>query len=155
LLVTLPRGQPERLTPVAELEASPAATLHAGRRALVVDDENLLVKLQVSFLSQLGIEATGVFSGENAIRYMEEHDVDMVISDVRMPGPVDGLGLREWIRANRPALLGRFLLVSGDVAGFDSGEFSGSTPDLVLQKPFRFDEYARVIRQALASGTPS
>ena len=154
--VTLPRGEPERLQPVTAVATPPpAAASHAIRRALVVDDEKLLVNLQVSFLSQLGIEATGVYSGEKAIHYMEEHDVDLVISDVRMPGSVDGLALREWIRENRPALLGRFLLVSGDVAGFDSGEFSGATPDVVLQKPFRFNEYARVVRQLFTTRMPS
>jgi two-component system NtrC family sensor kinase len=151
--VTLPRGRPETIEKSAPGLAL-AAPL-AGFKALIVDDETVLLALQRSLLLQLGIESTGVTSGESAIRHLEENEVDLVISDVRMPGTIDGLALRDWVRSNRPRLIDKFIFVSGDLVGADSGEFSTDLSTPVLQKPFKLDEYARVIHDILTGESSS
>lgn len=116
--------------------------------ALVVDDEVSLVHLQISFLSDLGITGVGVYSGIEAIHYLQSHEVDLVISDVRMPGAVDGVMLYEWITQNRAAMVDRFLFVSGDVIG-NTGEFFLKSSVPRIQKPFLWDDYSNLIHQVL------
>jgi signal transduction histidine kinase/CheY-like chemotaxis protein len=152
--VMLPIGQvpkeqgPARAAPQPTDLPRPSRNLHA----LVVDDEQLLQRLQVSFLSKMDIRATAVSTGEEAIRFLQDHRADVVISDVRMPGSVDGVGLYEWVRANRPELAERFVFVSGDLVGLNLSEFFQRTQVPSIAKPFRFDGYRNVVGHVLSSG---
>jgi CheY-like chemotaxis protein len=118
-------------------------------KALVVDDEAILVSLQTSFLADLGVEAAGAHSGAEAILYLQSNQVDLVISDVRMPGAVDGMQLYDWVGRNQPNLLKQFLFVSGDMIGINVSEFFLKCTAPRIQKPFRWDDYARLVQQML------
>jgi signal transduction histidine kinase/CheY-like chemotaxis protein len=145
--VLLPRGEPaamERSEP--SQRAGPVQA--AGKRALVVDDEQQLIRLQISFLESLGMDAVGVASGEDAIRYLSENQVDLVVSDARMPGAFDGMMLYDWIGKNRPALTKRFLLVSGDLVALSDGDPQGPHVQR-LQKPFKLVEYVRAVERVM------
>ena len=110
------------------------------------------MRFQIAFLAKLGITGVGVASGEEAIRYLESHDVDLVITDVRMPGAVDGTQLYAWAREHRPDVARRFVFVSGDVAGLTGSEFFQDESVPRLAKPFQFAEYSQVIRRVLEEG---
>jgi CheY-like chemotaxis protein len=120
--------------------------------ALVVDDEATLVSLQTSFLADLGVEAAGAHSGVEAILYLQSNQVDLVISDVRMPGAVDGMQLYDWVGRNRPNLLKQFLFVSGDMIGINVSEFFLKCTAPRIQKPFMWDDYSRLVQQMLGQG---
>lgn len=152
--IKLPIGSPETLGKRKDLApqqiAAPRKT--SDIKALVVDDEELLVRLQIAFLKRMGITASGVGSGEEGLRYLQGNAVDVVVSDVRMPGTMDGVQLYEWVRENRPELAGRFLFASGDLVGLNLDEFFLKSGAMRIQKPFRFDDYSRAISQALQTG---
>lgn len=120
--------------------------------ALVVDDEVPLVSMQTSFLADIGIEAQGAYSGAEAILYLESHEVDLVISDVRMPGAVDGIGFYEWVARHRPNLLERFIFVSGDMIGMNNADFFLTSTTPRIQKPFLWDDYSSLVEQILGKG---
>ncbi len=120
--------------------------------ALVVDDEEILVTMQTSFLADMGVAAAGVQSGAEAILYLQSNQVDLVISDVRMPRAVDGMQLYEWVGRNRPNLLKRFLFVSGDMIGISVSEFFLKSTAPRIQKPFMWDDYSRLVQQMLDQG---
>jgi DNA-binding NtrC family response regulator len=109
----------------------------------------MLQRLQISYLSKMGMQGVGVSTGEEAVRYLQDHKVDVVISDVRMPGPIDGIQLFHWVCNNRPELLHKFLLVSGALIEADDSRHCVDVSVPRIQKPFRFDDYARTIRQVL------
>lgn len=142
---TLVPSAPVNVAP-PELAAGPQVT------ALVVDDEEMLLNMQVAFLKRMGIAAVTAATGQAAIACLDEHPVDVIISDVRMPGSVDGVKLLEWVAEHRPHLASRFILVSGDLLGMNTGGFTGEYAVRTIGKPFRFAEYAEAVRQALASG---
>jgi signal transduction histidine kinase/CheY-like chemotaxis protein len=159
--MTLPVGSPGAVMKAEQpvLTAPEALADEPGQKpgphALVIDDEEALVRLQVTFLARLGIRATGVATGAEGIRYLQEHDVDLIVSDVRMPGAVDGVQLYEWICAHRPKLAQRFVFASGDLTGVDRGDLVRQTPVPRVAKPFRLAEYSAVVRQVLTSGGTS
>ena len=151
ITIILPMGDPSALQ--AKKEAAPAPAVGANPalkpQALVVDDEEMLQRLQISYLSKMGMQGVGVSTGEEAVRYLQDHKVDVVISDVRMPGPIDGIQLFHWVCNNRPELLHKFLLVSGALIEADDSRHCVDVSVPRIQKPFRFDDYARTIRQVL------
>jgi signal transduction histidine kinase len=150
--ILLPIGHPTALQQTAEQKKETKQSPQKYK-ALVVDDEEPLVNMQTSFLEDIGVEAAGAYSGEEAILYLQTHHVDLVISDVRMPGAVDGIKLYEWVERNQPNLLKQFLFVSGDMIGMNGGEFFLKSTAPRIQKPFIWDDYSRLVQQILCQGT--
>ncbi|MEX0798040.1 MAG: response regulator, partial [Bacteriovoracaceae bacterium] len=61
-----------------------------GSKLLIVDDETSIADLMRDALEIEGFEAYAVYSGNQAIEFLAKREVDLVVSDVRMP---DGDGL--------------------------------------------------------------
>ena len=68
---------------------------------LVVDDDVELRDSLVDCLSE-DYSVLGAENADAAVALLAERSVDFVVSDVRMPGTMDGFGLAAWLRANRP-----------------------------------------------------
>ena len=85
-------------------------------RILVVDDEPI-IRLGIALhLEQSGFDVREAESAEDAIAALQEPGciIDLVFSDVRMPGEMDGIGLGRWIFENRPNIA--VILASGGIA---------------------------------------
>lgn len=74
----------------------------AGARVLVVDDEPSICNLVKRGLSRAGIEATSEGDPESALELLKSSPIDVVLTDIRMPG-MDGLTLLRRIKTVRPA----------------------------------------------------
>ncbi len=88
------------------------------RRILIVDDEPIIVRGLMSVLEDSGLDADlyKAYSGEEALRILDEIRMDIVVSDVKMPG-MDGLQLMEHINREWPEC--RIIFLSGH-SEFDS-----------------------------------
>ncbi|WP_367177006.1 response regulator [Haloarcula rubripromontorii] len=77
----------------------------SGVTVLCVDDEPSYADLIATHLERkdTAIDATGVTSATDGLSYLDEHDVDCIVSDYDMPG-IDGLEFRETVRARDPDL---------------------------------------------------
>jgi DNA-binding response OmpR family regulator len=81
---------------------------------LVVEDE-VLIRIALSdYLQECGFKVLEAGNAEDAIEILESSSIqiDLIFSDVVMPGKLDGFGLARWLRTNRPGL--PILLTSGD-----------------------------------------
>ena len=112
---------------------------------LIVDDEPAIRGFLYDYLSEAGFNPLTAESGDAAIRILEQEvSIDLVFSDVRMPGTLDGFGLARWVRDHRPGL--PVLLASGDVGKVNA------TRELVAEvvpKPYDFDMVVRKMNAAL------
>ncbi|MDZ7642194.1 MAG: sigma-54 dependent transcriptional regulator [Desulfurivibrio sp.] len=113
---------------------------------LVVDDEpNYLVILE-ELLREEGYEVFCAESGRQALEIIEQSDLDLVITDMRMPG-LDGLELLKASKERRPELPVMMITAFGEVekavAAMRAGAFN------YLTKPFNNDELLVSIRQAV------
>lgn len=73
-------------------------------RILLVEDD-ILTRLVISdALQDSGFQVHEAANAMEAIEILRDDGFDLVLTDVRMPGAVDGLGLLEWVRRNRPRL---------------------------------------------------
>lgn len=79
---------------------------------LVVEDE-ILIRLTVAdYLRECGMHVLEAANADEAMRVLEaDVNVDVVFSDVQMPGGMDGFALARWIREHHPQI--RVLLTSG------------------------------------------
>ncbi|MDP1761810.1 MAG: response regulator, partial [Deltaproteobacteria bacterium] len=70
-------------------------------KMLVVDDEQDFLETILKRLKARKIEVTGVESGYKALEFLDNHDVDVTILDVKMPG-MDGIETLREIKKKKP-----------------------------------------------------
>jgi CheY-like chemotaxis protein len=80
---------------------------------LVVEDEILVRMVIGDYLRECGYRVIEAGNAAEALTVLQSSEtVDIVFSDVQMPGDMDGFGLARWVRQNRPGL--KVLLTSGN-----------------------------------------
>jgi DNA-binding NtrC family response regulator len=113
---------------------------------LVVDDEPKLCDLLASALSQNGITVFTAGNGLHALKVLEAEDIDLVISDWRMPG-MDGPQLLAEIKNRFPQLpvivMTAYSTVKNAVQSMRNGAFD------YIAKPFDIDELDITVSKAL------
>jgi len=114
-------------------------------KVLVVDDEDDFRETIVKRLQGRHLDTTGVASGEEALRIMEQEAFDVVVLDVLMPG-MDGIEVLKEMKKRWPLtevimLTGHASVESG-IQGMQLGAF-----DYVM-KPVPLDELLDKMRQA-------
>jgi PAS domain S-box-containing protein len=119
---------------VASEPPRPAEAGHHAARILVVDDEPEIAQLFCEVLGRDHHEVLLARSGREALELVEAHEIDLIVSDLRMPD-LDGPGLYGELAARRPALAARTIFVTGDVLGPESAAFLERTGLPVLEKP--------------------
>ncbi|WP_075181517.1 two-component system response regulator GlrR [Pantoea sp. 1.19] len=121
-------------------------------RLLLVDDDPSLLKLLGMRLTSEGFHVTTAASGQEALRLLAKHAVDVVISDLRMD-EMDGMALFSEIQKQQPGLPVIMLTAHGSipdaVAATQQGVFS------FLTKPVDRDALYRAIDEALAQRAPA
>jgi Response regulator receiver domain. len=68
-----------------------------------------------------------------------------VISDIRMPGTLNGAEVHEWIRVHRPELEKRMILMSGDTANSKTQALLANSGIPCIEKPFRVEKLISVV----------
>lgn len=78
---------------------------------LVVEDEPLVLMLALEMIGDEGLEAVSASNADEAIRILESRsDIEIVFTDINMPGSMDGLKLAHAVRGRWPPI--RFIVTS-------------------------------------------
>jgi PAS domain S-box-containing protein len=127
----LPRGT------IAESEEVESSNKQASATVLLVEDNPAVADASAGLLEQLGYAVRWVCNAETALREIEADGIDLVFSDIIMPGKMDGLKLARTIREKKPKL--PILLTTGysDSAKHARADFP------VLRKPYQLHELSR------------
>jgi CheY-like chemotaxis protein len=115
-----------------------------GGKVLVVEDNPDVLDLDVTMLRQLGYETQTAVDSATALDAVEKGDFDLVVTDVVMPGGMDGLALARAIRARRPDL--PVLLVTG----YNRAVAQAGAEFAVMRKPFQMSDLSRVASRLIA-----
>ena len=120
-----------------------------GERILVVEDDERVRDITVRRLQTLNYQIIEAESGEKALEILDrEKDIQLVFTDLVMPGSVSGYDLANRIRSDYPNI--RVLITSGYAADLlQAGELAEKALSL-LRKPYRQADLARAIRVTLA-----
>jgi signal transduction histidine kinase len=141
MVVWLPRS-PAGERPAAAVPEPPAPARYHGT-VLLVEDDALVRGLVAEGLQRLGFSVVVASNADDALALARHHgEIDVVLSDVVMPGGQSGLDLLKTLRVVRPAL--PVLLASG------YADALGDEVDVpVLAKPYRVEQVAERLRQAM------
>ena len=115
---------------------------------LLVDDEVPFVEAMTRRLTKRNLDIVVAYSGEEALKQLEEHDrIEVVILDVKMPG-MDGIEALTEIRKNHPLLevimLTGHATVESAIDGMKQGAFD------YLMKPCDIDHLISKVAEAVA-----
>jgi PAS domain S-box-containing protein len=112
-------------------EGDGAAT-GAGERVLVVDDEEFILETTREALRDVGYRVLTASGAEEALQAVEQGEVDVVVTDLRMPN-VDGFDLIRALRARHPNLP---IIAASGVADGRTDEALNAGAQAFLAKPF-------------------
>jgi len=118
----------------------------AERLILVVDDEEPQRRVLAGFLRKTGYEVEAVGSAEEALALVAARTVDLVLTDIRMPGQ-SGVELLEAVRAVNPEIPVVLMTAYGTVASAVSAMKRGAAD--YLAKPVDLDELEVLVARTL------
>ncbi|SEF63549.1 PAS domain S-box-containing protein [Bryocella elongata] len=116
--------------------------------ALVVDDESDLLEVAVSYLRALGYSAVGVSGPAQALEMLTRQKVDLVITDIIMPGGMNGVELIEKLRQMQCDI--RVVYCSGFPADALAERRMLHLDGPLLHKPYQRREFIAAIRKVRA-----
>jgi CheY-like chemotaxis protein len=116
---------------------------------LVVEDEVLVRLVIADYLRECGYRVHEAAHAAEAVAVLESGTVaiDIVFSDVQMPGEMDGFGLARWVRTHRPGV--RVILTSSVERSADIAATLCEAGPL-LEKPYEPQGVVDRIRQLIA-----
>jgi PAS domain S-box-containing protein len=117
-----------------------------GETVMVVDDEETIRMLVLEVLDQLGFKALEASDGPGALKLLEEEGrVDLLVTDVGLPGGVNGRQVADAARVRRPDLKVLFITGYAENAVIGNGHLDPGME--VITKPFVMASLASKIRE--------
>ncbi|HEX4078591.1 MAG TPA: response regulator [Rhizomicrobium sp.] len=118
---------------------------------LIVEDEALVRMSLSDFLQECGFKVLEAANADAAILAFQATTtiIDVVLTDVRMPGTMDGFGLAQWVREHRPGI--PVLLVSADTKKADAAT---DLCEKIIDKPFDFHFVLARLPQVIEAAKP-
>ena len=134
---------------VASATPFPSLRNHGTETILLVEDEEAVRTVGEAMLKRLGYRVLTAVDGDDALRKWPAHagEVDLLLTDMKMPGGLTGLQLGEKLRGTKPGL--KIVLMSGYSAEIIAGR-ERTLPNVhFLAKPFEAATLAAIVRQCL------
>jgi signal transduction histidine kinase len=150
LCLYLPRhyGEAEEADILADLSKAPRA--EQGQTVLVVDDEPSVRMLVTEVLEDLGYLAIEAADGPSAVRVLQSDvRLDLLVTDVGLPGGMNGRQVAEAGRSARPTLKVLFITGYAENAVLGNGYLDPGTQ--VMTKPFAMDALAHRIKELIVA----
>lgn len=114
---------------------------------LLIEDEPSVIAFLRAALERRGYEVVHAASGAEGLERLSEGKFDGVISDIRMPGAVNGADVHAWIQAHRPELRARIILISGDTANSETQALLAQSGTPCIEKPFRVQQLISAVEK--------
>jgi PAS domain S-box-containing protein len=136
-------------SPSAEDQPSAEEPISFGR-VLLVDDEEAVLELEQEILRGRCLEVRSVRTGREAVTFLEQETVDVIVTDMKMPGDISGKDLYGWIARHRPDLASRVVFTMSNAQSVKAREMLTAAGCPFVEKPFQIEEFLRAIRQVVA-----
>ena len=145
----LPRHYGETEQPEVHSENIEKLTLENGETVLVVDDETAVRQLVTEVLEEMGLTSIEAEDGKIGMKILQSgRRIDMLITDVGLPGGINGRQLAEAGMELRPAL--KVLFITGYAENAVVGDGHLERGMHVLTKPFAIADLARRVKDILS-----
>jgi len=114
---------------------------------LLIEDEPSVTAFLRAALERHGYAVANASSGAQGLDMLNGGKYSGVISDIRMPGAINGAEVHAWIQKNRPELCARIILISGDTANSDTQAFLARSGTPCIEKPFRVQQLMTIVEK--------
>ena len=131
---------------------APAAVSPGGKRILVADDEEAIVRLVSDALRMEGHQVEVAKDGRAAVEKLTAGEFDLVFMDMKMPGFSGDRIYDDVIRGK--AAPPRVIIMTGDTVNTDTCRFLERTGLRCVAKPFKLEEIWDCVRDTDRSGPP-
>jgi CheY-like chemotaxis protein len=151
ICIYLPRHLAEQVDdePSPEVRFTSTGDAASGRTVLVIDDEPTVRMLVVEVLDALGCSTIEAHDGATGLKILQSiAQIDLMITDVGLPGGMNGRQVADAGRVLRPALRVLFITGYAENAAIGNGYLDHGMQ--VLTKPFPIDALTRRITELLA-----
>jgi CheY-like chemotaxis protein len=142
---------PRYLGDAEERDASSTSEVIAtgdGEVVLVVDDEVLLRMLMLDVLQDNGYRALEAVDGQSALKILESNArIDLLVTDVGLPGGINGRQVADTARKQRPNLKVLFITGYAENAVIGNGHLAPGME--VVTKPFEITVFAQKVRDMI------
>jgi DNA-binding NtrC family response regulator len=114
---------------------------------LLIEDEPSVTAFLRAALERHGYAVANASSGAQGLDMLNGGKFSGVISDIRMPGSINGAEVHAWIQKNRPELCARIILISGDTANSETQAFLAQSGTPCIEKPFRVQQLMTIVEK--------
>jgi DNA-binding NtrC family response regulator len=114
---------------------------------LLIEDEPSVTAFLRAALERHGYAVANASSGAQGLDMLNDGKYSGVISDIRMPGAVNGAEVHAWIQKHRPELCARIILISGDTANSETQAFLAQSGTPCIEKPFRVQQLMSIVEK--------
>ena len=114
---------------------------------MIVDDEERQREIACAMLSKLGYKTETAASGEEAIRYVKEHTVDLLVLDMVMPKGINGRETYEEVLKLRPGQ--KAIIASGYAKTKEVDIAQKSGAGKFIMKPYILEKIGLAIKEEL------
>jgi signal transduction histidine kinase/AmiR/NasT family two-component response regulator len=118
----------------------------SGARILVIDDEDSVRKILYQMLKAKGYEVVVASNGQEGIERFQEEPFDLVFTDLGMP-KMSGWEVGRTLKGINPKV--PVALITGWGVELNKDKMKESGIDLVVSKPFNFDQVVRLVSEAM------
>jgi PAS domain S-box-containing protein len=130
------------------------ADLGAGQTVLVIDDEPVILMLVAEFLGESGYHVIEATDGPGGLKVLQSTDrVDLLITDVGLPGGLNGRQVADAARETRPDLKVLFITGFAENAAVGAGQLPYGMS--VITKPFTMTALANKVSELIESSPKS
>ncbi|MEE4674909.1 response regulator [Pseudomonas alliivorans] len=117
-----------------------------GEVILIVDDETGVREIAAELLIEQGYEVHQAADCLSALEQVKKLDTfDLLITDIGLPGPMNGIALAQQLTSTRPDLKVLFITGYAEAEGITEGQSLGK----VLSKPFSLAEFSQTVKGIL------
>ncbi|RKY86453.1 hybrid sensor histidine kinase/response regulator, partial [candidate division KSB1 bacterium] len=130
---------------ISEIKDITAEGYKYNGKIIVIDDEKSILDLAKSILEEKGFMVDIASSGTRAIELIKNNHYDVIVTDIKMPGKIDGRVLYEVIKIEKPDLINKIIFITGDIVSNDTKEFLNDKSNLYILKPFTIDKLLNTV----------
>jgi DNA-binding NtrC family response regulator len=112
---------------------------------LLIEDEPSVSAFVRAALERRGYKVVQAATGAEGLQELSSAVYAGVISDIRMPGDINGADVHKWIQNHRPELGGRIILISGDTANSETQSLLSGSATPCIEKPFRVQQLISIV----------
>jgi CheY-like chemotaxis protein len=118
------------------------------RRVLLIEDEEVIREVVREVLLDEGFEVIAAASGEQALNALQRDGIQIILTDINMPGRFDGIEVAAFARRSHPAL--PVVFITGRPNEAERALRIGK-PCVLVKKPFDLDHLMEMVRRVLPS----